>query len=278
MQYHYSLYTTAEYHEQATQIVETLAQRQVSCEIQLVESVNAKFLRQNPQLALCYDQQGLSLTVNGMKMNPDWSAEIPRLKRASIKSELIARACNLSEKPNLLDATAGLGHDALLLAHLGANVTLVERHPVLFTLLETQLQHAKEDYFLNHTAQRIQLIFDDAQHLLQQFEQQQRTFDVVYLDPMFPQRNQNTQKKAQVKKQMQVLHYLLEDDSIDDTLQNPHHLDLGDALLNLAQKISPRVIVKRPKYAIFLNNQEPQHQWLGESSRFDAYFQSANPI
>lgn len=74
------------------------------------------------------DEQGLSLCANGMKMQPDWKAEIPRLKRATLKSEMIARACNISEKPNLIDATAGLGHDALLMAHLGAKVTLIERH------------------------------------------------------------------------------------------------------------------------------------------------------
>ena len=69
-------------------------------------------------------------------MQPDWRAEIPRLKRASLKSEMIARACQLGEKPSLIDATAGLGHDSLLMAYLGADVRLIERHPILFVLLE----------------------------------------------------------------------------------------------------------------------------------------------
>ena len=87
-------------------------------------------------MALVLDEDGLSLSANGMKMQPDWCAEIPRLKRASLKSEMIARACQLGEKPTLIDATAGLGHDSLLMAHLGANVRLIERHPILFVLLE----------------------------------------------------------------------------------------------------------------------------------------------
>jgi 16S rRNA (guanine1516-N2)-methyltransferase len=37
-----------------------------------------------------------------MKMQPDWKAEVSRLKRASIKSEMIARACQLSEAPQLM--------------------------------------------------------------------------------------------------------------------------------------------------------------------------------
>ena len=93
-----------------------------------------------------------------MKMQPDWKAEIPRLKRASLKSEMLARACQLGEKPQLIDATAGLGHDSLLMAHLGAEVTLVERHPILFTLLEESLARAQTDAFLNSAAARIKLV------------------------------------------------------------------------------------------------------------------------
>lgn len=243
----------------------------INTEIHCIEQANAKFLRQNPTLSLLLDSDGLSLCANGMKMNPDWQAEIPRLKRATLKSEMIARACNLSEKPNLLDATAGLGHDALLMAYLGANVTLIERNPILYLLLKNQLDLAKEHPFLKTVAERIHLIFNDAKQQLQLLCENNQKFDVIYLDPMFPQRHQNNAKKAQVKKQMQILHLLLEDNI--EQAQNPHNLDLGDYLLPLAQKISPRVIVKRPRHAIFLNNQQPNHQWQGDACRFDAYFQ-----
>jgi 16S rRNA (guanine1516-N2)-methyltransferase len=84
-----------------------------------------------------------------MKMQPDWRAEIPRLKRASLKSEMIARACQLGEKPSLIDATAGLGHDSLLMAYLGADVRLIERHPILFVLLEYTKAQAERDPFCN---------------------------------------------------------------------------------------------------------------------------------
>ncbi|MEK5772352.1 class I SAM-dependent methyltransferase, partial [Acinetobacter variabilis] len=84
---------------------------------------------------------------------------------------------------------------------------------------------------------------------------------------MFPQRDQNQQaikKQAQVKKQMQLLHLLLPEDG---------EMDLGDNLLVLAQRVAKRVVVKRPRHAIFLANQEPAHQWQGDACRFDAYFQ-----
>lgn len=261
------LYTESDYHEKAQHFEAVLSSRGVDTNIQMVEKLNARFLRLNPELALCVDADGLWLCANGMKMQPDWQAETARLKRASLKSEMIARACNLGEKPTLLDATAGLGHDSLLMAHLGAQVTLVERHPILFTLLEDSHARAQQDAFLSPVVARIQLVFSDSSDYLQQQAEQYKTVDVVYLDPMFPQRDQHQQavkKQAQVKKQMQLLHRLLPEDG---------EMDLGDNLLELAQKIAKRVVVKRPRLAVFLAGKQPQHQWQGDACRFDAYFQ-----
>lgn len=261
------LYTEQEFQEKAQQYAVVLSSRGVLVNIELVEKLNARFLRLNPELALCVDACGLWLCANGMKMQPDWKAEVGRLKRASLKSEMIARACNLGEKPKLIDATAGLGHDSLLMAQLGAEVTLVERHPVLFTLLEDAHRMAMDDAFLNKAVSRIQLVFSDSADYLEQQAKLNKVFDVVYLDPMFPQRDQNQQaekKQAQVKKQMQLLHLILPEDG---------EMDLGDNLLELAQKIAKRVVVKRPRLAVFLANKEPNHQWQGDACRFDAYFQ-----
>ncbi len=264
------LFTETAYLEKAQSYQSVLSLRGVEVKLLQIEKLNARFLRLNPEIALCTDENGLWLCANGMKMQPDWQAEIARLKRASIKSEMIARACNLTEKPKLIDATAGLGHDSLLMAHLGAEITLVERHPILFTLLEDSKTQAESDPFLSQVVARIHLVFSDSHAFLAQQNQEQHSFDVVYLDPMFPQRDQNQQamkKQAQVKKQMQLLHLLLPEDG---------EMDLGDHLLVLAQAIAKRVVVKRPRLAVFLNDQQPDHQWQGDACRFDAYFQSQN--
>lgn len=256
----------AEYEQSFQQLQAHFAERDVKLEGHVVEKINSRFLRLNPDMALVLDEDGLSLSANGMKMQPDWCAEIPRLKRASLKSEMIARACQLGEKPTLIDATAGLGHDSLLMAHLGANVRLIERHPILFVLLEYAKAQAERDSFLQATMQRIQLIHADSNCYLNELAQKGEYLDVVYLDPMFPQRDQNQQaikKQAQVKKQMQLLHMLLPEDG---------EMDLGDQLLDLAKKIAKRVIVKRPRHAVYLAEQHPDHQWLGDACRFDAYF------
>ncbi|MGL5145602.1 MAG: class I SAM-dependent methyltransferase [Acinetobacter junii] len=256
----------AEYEQSFQQLQARFSELDVKLEGHVVEKINSRFLRLNPDMALVLDEDGLSLSASGMKMQPDWCAEIPRLKRASLKSEMIARACQLGEKPTLIDATAGLGHDSLLMAHLGANVRLIERHPILFVLLEYAKAQAERDSFLQATMQRIQLIHADSNCYLNELAQKGEYLDVVYLDPMFPQRDQNQQaikKQAQVKKQMQLLHMLLPEDG---------EMDLGDQLLDLAKKIAKRVIVKRPRHAVYLAEQHPDHQWLGDACRFDAYF------
>lgn len=260
----FKLYFTGLYQPQAEHWQQRLHQLQVDVELKHVEQINARFLRQHAELALLVDEHGLWLSANGMKMQPAWQDEIHRLKRATVKNELIARACQMGKTAKILDATAGLGHDGLLLAWLGAEVILLERHPILFALLESSLAQANLDPVLTKVAQRIQVIHVESEHYLAELTQDQ--FDVIYLDPMFPNRDANQKqekKQAQVKKQMQLLHLLLPDDGV---------MDLGEKLLHLATVKAERVIVKRPKLAVFLDGQEPQHQWLGDACRFDGYF------
>jgi hypothetical protein len=45
------------------------------------------------------------------------------------------------------------------MAHLGAKVTLLERHPILFTLLEDSHFQAQNDPFLKQIVDRIHLVF-----------------------------------------------------------------------------------------------------------------------
>lgn len=262
----FPLYSSADSADTAQFWQTELAQLGVETELKLVETIDAKFLRLHPQSSLIVDVAGVWLAEDGMKMQPAWSDELPRLKRASIKNELIARACHLPQAQHILDATAGLGHDGLLLAWLGAKVTLVERHPVLYLLLKSSLQTAQQHPSLQHVTERIELLHIDASDYLQQIEPAH--YDVIYLDPMFPVRDANQKKikkQAAVKKQMQLLHRLLDDNG---------NIDLGDQLLLLAQQKASRVIVKRPRKANFLANLPAHHQWQGDACRFDAYLKA----
>lgn len=251
---------------------ESLQALQVGVEVQQVDTVNARHLRLHPCLSLILDENGLSLASQGMKMQPDWIGQISRLKRAGHRNELIARACQTEQQPVIIDATAGLGHDGLLLAWLGAHVTLVERHPVLFALLQNAFNAANQHELLAPVMQRIRLVHADAADYLSQCAAQNNTVDVVYLDPMFPKADpRQAKKQAQVKKEMQILHELLT--LSPQNLNTEQVIDLGANLLPLAQQVARRVIVKRPRHALPLTLDVPQHQWLGDACRFDGYFQ-----
>ena len=178
----------------------------------------------------------------------------------------LARACGISSKfkPRICDACAGMGGDSLVLASLGANVTLIERQPAVWAILEDGLarliEAAKEDPRLAKLADRLALIHRDSVLYLGEFSQ--GTFDVVYLDPMFPPRT----KSAKVKKEMVAFHQLVGAD-----------LD-ADSLLEAAQQAAQyRVVVKRPRGAQWLAGAKPSHVIEGKTVRYDIYVSKAIP-
>lgn len=175
------------------------------------------------------------------------------------KGQMIAKACGLQGKvlPGVLDATAGLGRDAFVLASLGCEVRLLERSAVVYALLADGLAHAAaraENAEQAAIIERMQLKRGDA--LVDLRQRPEDSEDVVYLDPMFPER----QKSADVKKEMQVFHRIVGAD-IDAA-------GLLEAALRVARY---RVVVKRPRKAPNLADRPPGFCLEGKSSRFDIY-------
>ncbi len=176
------------------------------------------------------------------------------------KGQMIAKAVGIKGGtcPAVLDATAGMGRDAFVLATLGCEVTLLERAPVIHALLEDGLFRAGEadDAELQAIIARMQLINADSQQWMFDQAAAGQRYPVVYLDPMFP----HSDKSALVKKEMRVFRPVVGDD-----------LD-ADALLDSALQIaSHRVVVKRPRKAPFLAQKTPSYQLEGKSSRYDIY-------
>ena len=180
-----------------------------------------------------------------------------RLEHGGGRGELIAKACGIKKDflPHIVDATAGFGKDSLLLASLGCQVTLLERSPLVAAMLADGWQRAQQEPFLVAILARMSLQHTDAKQWLLTLRAEQRP-DVVYLDPMFPERANS----AKVKKDMQVFHVAVGADDDGDELLAP--------ALAAAKK---RVVVKRPRHAQHLAGQKPSLVYEGESSRFDVY-------
>ena len=169
---------------------------------------------------------------------------------------MIAKAVGLQPgvRPTVVDATAGLGRDAFVLAQLGCQVTLIERNPLIAALLEDGLQRAAADADVAAIVSRMRLLRGDAIALLNTWPDE--VPQVVYLDPMFPHRD----KSALVKKEMRLFRPVVGDD--DDAPA------LLDAALALA---THRVVVKRARKAPAIAGPKPTLVLEGNSSRFDIY-------
>lgn len=171
----------------------------------------------------------------------------------NLKTELIARAVQVKSVPQLkiIDATAGFGQDAFILASLGHQLQLIERCPIIATLLQDGINRLKVvEPQLNLTLSEY-----NALDYLQTLSADAYP-DVIYLDPMFPERT----KSALVKKEMRLLHQLIGQDSD------------APALLTLARTIARyKVVVKRPRLAPYLGEQQPSYSLSGKVGRFDVY-------
>src|SRR5690554_164268 len=170
--------------------------------------------------------------------------------------QLIAKAVGIQSgvRPTILDATAGLGRDAFVLACLGCHVHMIERHPVVAALLADGLRRAALDVDVAEIVQRMPLQVGDAIELMRGWTAQPP--QVVHLDPMFPSRD----KSALVKKEMRLFQPLVGGD--DDAPE------LLAAALVLA---SHRVVVKRPRKAPAIAGVAPSYSLDAKSSRYDIY-------
>lgn len=179
-----------------------------------------------------------------------------RLQHLSIKKEALLRAIAVKSKATLtlIDATAGLCTDGLVMAAYGHQVTALERHERVFSLLSDAVRRAEEEEMMKPILDRLTLIHQDAGTYLAALTEQ---VDVVYLDPMFPERK----KSAKVKKPMQIMQALVGEKEEDHT-----------ALFALAkEKALHKLVVKRPKLAPFLTGEAPSFQVEGKTCRFDVY-------
>jgi len=178
-----------------------------------------------------------------------------RLKYGKGRGQNLAKAVGFKFNKNrtIIDATAGLGYDAFILASLGANVTLIERSEKIYDLLKAAISEAKlYGGEISKIVNRMNLLFGDSKDILPNIAP-----EVILIDTMYKDRK----KSALVKNDMRLVREVVGSDS--------DHVELINVALNNASK---RVVIKQPRYAETLDNIKGcSHQILGKTIRYDVY-------
>jgi 16S rRNA (guanine1516-N2)-methyltransferase len=236
--------------------------------VDLLLPANLKLERTEQGLTLLSETEPAAGVVRVDFMTP----ELTYRRRQPLGKELLIKAVGgavnvtrATDLPRIIDATAGLGQDSFMLACAGWQVIMLERSPVIHALLSDGLARAKS---MAHQANNKTLISILERMQLQQagesriFLEQTQPVDVVYLDPMFPERN----KSARVKKNRYLLQHL-------------HGTEAqGDGLLMPALAVARKVVVKRPRLAPALEDKAPSASIKGQTARFDIYAGSSKRL
>ena len=231
-------------------------------------------------ILLLDEKNKLSWLSDGLSVAPEWDKLQRRVVSAGRKSELLLQAAKIASDSTVIDATAGFGHDSLILASTGAQVIMLEQQPLMALLLLAEQQRMNALPNWQKLMSRLRIINTDALSYLASLkadvddakEVDAKAIDVVYLDPMFPEdsyQDSKTGKGAKVGKHMQALHQLACPPTPEEEMQL---LQSAQAVVSQNAQTSGRVIVKRPQLAPLLANQPASESWHNEAVRFDGYF------
>lgn len=207
-------------------------------------------------LKLVNKEDGLYLEGDGLSIHGDYSQLAKRIKPSRLFDELLVKAVKIKDfkgAMRIVDATAGLGEDSFILAASGAKVTLIERDEMIAELLKDTLSRAALDPSIEEIARRMSIAIGDSKDYLENIGEAP---DVVFLDPMFPERA----KSGLIKKKFQLL----------QELETP--CEEEEELLSAAMHARPqKIVVKRPLKGPYLANKKPSYQLLGKAIRYDIY-------
>jgi 16S rRNA (guanine1516-N2)-methyltransferase len=191
----------------------------------------------------------------GQAIAPDWDTLRTASGPGGSMKQPIVKAIGI--RPNhprplrVIDAAAGWGQDAWIMASLGCHVTMIERHPLIAALLADALEQQR--LLSPVTVTRMRLIQGQAIDLLS--GDTSDNADVIHLDPMFPDPDHLTQRKP-----MRLLSRLAGDDA-----------DAPDLLAKALATGVKRIVVKRPPHAPPLGSLAPEHIIHSKASRYDVY-------
>jgi 16S rRNA (guanine1516-N2)-methyltransferase len=178
-----------------------------------------------------------------------------RLRFGGGRGQALAKAMGLraGKTPMVVDATAGLGRDAFLLASLGAQVVLIERSEEMHSLLAQGMKRAvQEGGEFREIIGRMTLMKGDAKDLLPEL-----SGEAILIDPMHPPRNNSALVKRELRQVREIVG--TDDDAVD----------LVRVALETARN---RVVLKWPAKADPINGiRSCSHKILGKSTRYDVF-------
>lgn len=203
-------------------------------------------------LTLIVDRNGVSLNGFGLSLRGDFTTLLYRVTRGRLSHEMLVKMTKTkSEHPLAVDATAGMGEDAFLLAASGYEVILFEQDAVIAALLRDAMNRARSHPILAEIIGRMRLVEGDSIRLMSGIV---GSPDVVYLDPMFPERR----KSGLINKKLQLL----------QKLEQPCAQE--EELLNAALSVRPKkIIIKRPLKGAYLAGRKPGYSVKGKAIRYD---------
>lgn len=155
-----------------------------------------------------------------------------RIRKGGAGQELVVKAIGPKDKyPKVLDGTAGLGRESFILASQGFQVTACEQSSLLYSLVEDAFLRWKAESQIADEKLRLEFINQKFENYLKSLIDYP---DVIYIDPMFPERK----KKASVKKEMKYFQEILQ------------HDDHAEEMLHIARSYPvQKIVVKRPAFA-----------------------------
>ena len=168
----------------------------------------------------------------------------------ALSREPLAKALGIrgEHKPLIWDTTCGTGKDSLLISIFGGKLKSFERHPAIYLLLTD----AKRRFDVS-----FDIVFADASQLYQNINQQDRP-DVIYYDPMYPEKT-GSKKSALPRKEMRIFKDIVGEDQ-----------DSNEFLEWALKTAKERVVVKRSLGASTVKD-NPTASYEGKSTRYDMY-------
>lgn len=203
-------------------------------------------------LTLLMEKSGLSLVGYGLRYQGDFKEMLRRIMGGRLRHEMLVKiAKTKTEHPIAIDAAAGMGEDALLLAAAGYTVYLFERDAIVAALLRDTMRRAEQIPELTQIVSRMHLTEGDSIELMSSVPEQP---ELIYLDPMFPARR----KSGLINKKLQLI----------QKLEQPCAQE--EDLLRAAAAMHPeKIVIKRPLHSPFLADKKPGYTVKGKAIRYD---------